>query len=373
VIPVAGPVEADAIGREVHELETPAAVVDLERLERNVGRAAEYAAEHALALYPHAKTHKTIEIAALQRSAGARGLTVAKSREAEIMAAAGLGPLVLHYPVVGAAKVERVAAVAEAVPLTVALDSLQAAKPIAAALRRRGLEAELLIEIDVGLRRTGLTPEGAVEMARGVEALGGGLVLAGISCYPGHLRFDAAAIRRGLADVDALLVRARELFAGAGLRCERISGGSTATLFDSHNTCMTELRPGNYALLDRMEARGAFGPEDCALTVHATVVSTSVPGRFVLDAGSKALGEAAAPPDLEGGAGVAGRPDLRIEATTEEHAHGAGDGELPRVGERLALVPNHACTCVNHHDTLFGVRNERVETVMKVVARGALQ
>jgi D-serine deaminase-like pyridoxal phosphate-dependent protein len=366
-------VSTEVLGRPVSELETPAAVVNLDRLERNVARAADYAAAHGLGLYPHAKTHKTLEIAALQRSAGARGLTVAKSREAELMAQAGFGPLVLHYPVVGAAKVRRLLAVAEAVPLTVAVDSLEVAEPIAAAFRARGLTAELLIELDVGLRRTGLTPEGAVALAGEVEALGGGLVVAGISCYPGHLRYDAATIERGLVEVDAILARTRALFDAAGLRCDRISGGSTATLFLSHRTCMTELRPGNYALLDRMEARGAFGPEDCALTVHATVVSTSVAGRFVLDAGSKALGEAPPPPDLAGAAGVAGRADLRIEAASEEHAHGAGDGELPRVGERLALVPNHACTCVNHHDTLYGVRDGMVETVMRVVARGALQ
>ncbi len=184
-------------GRTVAELETPALVVDLDRLDRNLTRTAEYTSAHRLEFYPHAKTHKTREIGALQLEHGAAGLTTAKSREAEIFAAALGAPLVLHYPVVGAEKVARLAEVAGAVPLTIALDSAAAAEPIAAAMRSRGTEAQALIEVDVGLRRTGLDPERAVEVGRRIEALGGGLRVAGLSCYPGHLRYDENASRRG--------------------------------------------------------------------------------------------------------------------------------------------------------------------------------
>ena len=156
---------ASAIGRPVAELETPALVVDLDRLERNLARAAEYAAAHGLDLYPHSKTHKTREIAELQLGAGAAGLTTAKSTEAEIFAGALGAPIVLHYPVVGAEKVARVAEVAGRVPLTIALDSVAAAEPIAEALSARGTEAEALVELDIGLARTGLDPERALELA----------------------------------------------------------------------------------------------------------------------------------------------------------------------------------------------------------------
>jgi D-serine deaminase-like pyridoxal phosphate-dependent protein len=363
------------VGRPVGELETPALVVDLDRLDRNLSRAAEYASEHGLALYPHAKTHKTREIGALQLERGAAGLTTAKSREAAIFAAALGAPLVLHYPAVGAEKVARLADVAGLVPLTIALDSSEAAEPIAAAMRARGTEAKALIELDVGLRRTGLDPEGAVEVGRRIECLGGGLRVAGLSCYPGHLRYDEERIAAGMREVDRALERARGLFERTGLDCERISGGSTATLFRSHETPMTEIRPGNYALLDRMEGRGQFALDDCALLVQATVVSTAVPGRFIIDAGSKTLSEAGPPPGVTGHADVVGRDGLGIEALSEEHGHGivAPGAEPPAVGERLELIPNHACTCVNLHDILYAARGGTVEAELPVIARGAVR
>jgi D-serine deaminase-like pyridoxal phosphate-dependent protein len=348
----------------VAELETPALVVDLDRLERNLARAAAYADEHELALHPHVKTHKTLEIARLQLDRGARGLTVAKPTEAEVFATAGLGPLLLHYPAAGRGKPERIAELAATVPLTVALDSLAAAEPIAAALSRRGVGAEALIELDVGLRRTGVVPEQAVRLAQEIEALGGGLRVSGLSCYPAH---------EPLAEVDAILEQAQELFAAAGLSCDRISGGSTATMFESHRTRMTELRPGNYALLDRAEARGAFELDDCALRVQATVVSTSVPGRVIFDAGSKTLSEAAAPPGATGFGAVVGHPEIVLETLNEEHAIGTLGTAALAVGDRVELIPNHACTCVNLHDVLYAARGGRVESEFAVAARGKVR
>jgi D-serine deaminase-like pyridoxal phosphate-dependent protein len=281
----------------------------------------------------------------------------------------------LHYPVVGAEKAARVAEVAGAVPLTIALDSAEAAEPLAAALRARGTKAQALIELDVGLHRTGLDPDRAAAVGRRIEDLGAGLRVAGISCYPGHLRDDEALIAAGMRDVAATLEQARAGFEAAGLDCSRISGGSTTTLLRSHETPMTELRPGNYALLDRMEGRGAFALDDCALRVHTAVVSTAVPGRFIVDAGSKTLSEAGPPLGARGHAEVVGRDGLGLDALSEEHGHGvvAADAEPPRVGERLELIPNHACTCVNLHDVLYAARGGIVEAELRVIARGAVR
>jgi len=366
---------AEEAGRELAALETPAPVVDLDALERNIARAADYAARHGLTLLPHTKTHKTAEIAALQLGAGAGGLTVAKSCEAEAFAARELGPLLLHYPAYGAAKWRRLADVAARVPLTVALDSLAAAEPLAVALRTRGVVADVLIELDVGMRRTGLDPDRALALAQAIERLGGGLSVAGISCYPGHVRGSEQEVRAGLRAVEETLRAARAAFARAGIRCERVSGGSTATLFASHETSMTELRPGNYVFLDRSEGRGAWAPEDGTLRVHATVVSTSVPGRMVLDAGSKALGEAPPPSGLRGYGAVVGAPEVTIVALNEEHAVcelGEASGRW-RVGDRVEVVPNHVCTCVNLHDVLVGARGGVVERTIPLIARGAVR
>lgn len=364
-----------ALGCELAALETPAPVVDLDALERNVARATDYATGHGLALLPHTKTHKTAEIAERQLRAGAAGLTVAKSCEAERFAARGMGPLLLHYPVYGAAKWRRLAEVAGHVPLTVALDSLAAAEPLAVALRTRGVVADVLIELDVGMRRTGLDVAGALALAQAIERLGGGLSVAGISCYPGHVRGSREDVRDGLRAVDATLSAARAALEGAGIRCERVSGGSTATLFDSHETSMTELRPGNYVFLDRSEGRGAWAPDDCALRVHATVVSTSVPGRMVLDAGSKTLGDAPPPAGLQGYGAIVGAPGVTIVALNEEHAvcELGPDAGAWHVGDRVEIVPNHVCTCVNLHDALYAARGGVVEAVYPLLTRGAVR
>ena len=363
-----------SVGRPVAELETPSLTIDLDRLEANVARAAAYAADHGLGLYPHAKTHKTLEIAVLQRRAGALGVTVAKSREAELYAEAGLGPIVLHYPPVGRRKVERLVRVAAITPLSVAVDSIEAAEPLALSLNRAGVEAEALIELDVGLRRTGLAPLAAVELARRIERLDGGLRVAGLSCYPGHLRGPRDQVAAGLEPVSALLRDAIEGFDAAGIRRDRVSGGSTATLFLSHLLPVTELRPGNYALLDRVEAVEEFSLSDCALTVQATVVSRGVPGRAVLDCGSKTLSEAPAPAGRTGYGAVPGHPALEIEALNEEHAIcRVEEGASLEVGDRVEVIPNHACTCVNLHETLSAVRGGVVEAELRVVARGAVR
>jgi D-serine deaminase-like pyridoxal phosphate-dependent protein len=369
-----------AIGRPVQELETPAVVVDLDALERNVARAGAYAREHGLALWPHLKTHKTAAVAARQRAAGAAGFTAAKSSEALRFAGQDLGPLLLHYPVFGAAKWGRLAELAGTTELTVALDSVEVAAGLHDALRARGTRAEVLIELDVGMGRTGVADASAARaLAEAVERLGGGgaaaggLSVAGISCYPGHVRGRLDEVRAGLRAVRARLEEARAALEAAGLRCDRISGGSTASLLLSHETGATEVRAGNYVFLDRSEARGAWTAQDAALNVHATVVSTAVPGRAVLDAGSKTLGEAGAPAGLTGWGAVVGAPQVEIVSLNEEHAVCALPEPSWTVGDRVAVVPNHVCTCVNLHDLLYAARDGVVEEVWPVLARGAVR
>jgi D-serine deaminase-like pyridoxal phosphate-dependent protein len=354
------------------EHETPCVVVDLDRFERNVAEAAEYASTHEIALYPHAKTHKTLELARRQLDAGAAGLTVAKSEEAAAYAAHGLGPLLVHYPVFGTAKWDRLARVAGDVELTVAVDSIDAAAPLAAALRRAGTSAEVLVELDIGLGRTGLDPAGAVAVGEEITRLEGGLELAGLSCYPGHLRDAPGTMAERLAPVRAILDEARAAFGAAGLRCERVSGGSTSTYRHSHELGLTEARPGNYVFLDRGDAADL---DRCALRVVATVVSCSVPGRAVVDAGSKTLSEAGPPRELRGYGAVVGHPDVTVVALNEEHGYlDISDSDRAwKVGDRVELIPNHACTCVNLHDRLLLVRNDDLVEEIPVMTRGMVR
>ena len=362
---------AAQVGRSVSEVETPVAMVDLDRLEANLQDLQSYCDAHGIALWPHTKTHKSPEIGLMQLRRSARGgLTVAKTGEAEVFQEAGAPRILVHYPPFGADKWERLARIAaEGVELTVAVDGLPPAEGLAAALERHGARATLLVEMDVGLHRTGqTTAAGALALAQALSRLPA-VEVAGISCYPGHARGDAATVRARVEAVDELLRETRDAFVAAGVRCDRISGGSTPSRFLTHETCVNELRSGTYALLDRVD--GTL--DRCALSVAVTVVSDSVPGQIVIDAGSKTLTSDGHP---DGGHGaIVGLPDADLHTINEEHGYVnvSSLAERPAVGDRLQVIPNHACGCVNLHDGLLAVRDGVVDHVIHVAARGLVR
>jgi D-serine deaminase-like pyridoxal phosphate-dependent protein len=364
------------VGRSLDEVETPVATIDLDRLEANLQRLQSYADSNAIALWPHTKTHKSPEIGLRQVELGAGGLTVAKTGEAEVFQEAGAPRILVHYPPFGADKWNRLAGLAaDGVELTVAVDSVESAAGLAAALSRASAKAELLVELDAGLHRTGqVTSAGAVTLAQELSRLPA-VEVAGISCYPGHCRGDAETIRSRLAAVDALLRETRDAFREAGIRCDRISGGSTPTRYLTHETCVNELRAGTYALLDRVDgpSEPGLGLEACALSVEVTVVSDSVPGQIVVDAGSKTLTSDTHP---DGGHGaVVGLPEAHLHTLNEEHGYVDVSvlPERPAPGDRLRIIPNHACGCVNLHDGLLGIRDGVVERVVRVAGRGLVR
>jgi D-serine deaminase-like pyridoxal phosphate-dependent protein len=364
------------VGRSLDEVETPVAILDLDRLEANLRRLQSYVDTHGIALWPHTKTHKSPEVGLRQLALGAGGLTVAKTGEAEAFHEAGAPRILVHYPPFGADKWERLAGLAaEGLDLTVAVDSAASAEGLAAALQKRGVRAELLVELDVGLHRTGQgTSAGALELAQRLSRLQA-VEVAGISCYPGHAREDPSTIKPVVEAVDALLRETQAAFTQAGLRCDRVSGGSTPTRYLTHTTCVSELRAGTYALFDRVDAPAEpdLGLDACALSVAVTVVSDAVPGQIVVDAGSKTLTSDEHP---DGGHGaIVGRPEARLHTLNEEHGY-VDVSELddrPALGERLRVIPNHACGCVNLHDGLLGVRDGVVERVVLVTARGLVR
>jgi D-serine deaminase-like pyridoxal phosphate-dependent protein len=361
---------ARQVGKPLSEVETPVAVVDLDRLEANLRDLQVYAAQHDIELWPHTKTHKSPEIGLMQLEYGARGLTVAKTGEAEVFHEAGARSLLMHYPPFGTPKWERLAdIVADGVALTVAVDAIAAAEGLSVVLARRGLGASVLVELDLGLHRTGQTTvSGALDLAQALSRLPA-LEVVGISGYPGHCRGDAATIRSRLEAADMFLRETRDAFLAAGIRCERISGGSTPTRYLTHETCVNELRAGTYALLDRVDGT----VETAALRVEVTVVSDSVPNQIVIDAGSKTFTSDDHP---DGGHGaIVGWPQANLHTINEEHGYVdvSGSPERPGLGDRLHVVPNHACGCVNLHDGLLAVRSGVVDHVIEVSARGLVR
>ncbi|HEY1480308.1 MAG TPA: alanine racemase [Gaiellales bacterium] len=357
------------VGKPLSEVETPVAVVDLDVLEANLRDLQSYADAHGIELWPHTKTHKSPEIGMLQLELGAAGLTVAKTGEAEVFRDAGARRLLVHYPPIGAAKWERLAGLAGEVELTVAVDGLASAEGLSAALARRGTEAMLLVEMDVGLHRTGqTTAAGALALAQQLSQLPA-VEVAGISCYPGHCRGDEATIRARVGEVDALLRETRDALVSAGIRCDRISGGSTPTRYLTHETCVNELRSGSYSLHDRTDGP----PETCALHVEVTVISDAVPGQIVIDAGSKTLTSDTAPEP--GNGAIVGFPDANLHEINEEHGYVdvSKVASPPRIGDHLRVTPNHVCGCVNLHDGLLAVRDGVVDHVILVAGRGLIR
>lgn len=338
-------------------VETPVGYVDLTRVRANAGRVAKYVAEHGLGWRPHIKTHKSRQIARIQLEAGARGLTVATLREAEVMADL-TDDLLLAYPPVGSAKLRRLTALPATLDLKVALDSEDVLRPLAEAVSAADGTVGVLVEQDVGLGRVGLqTPSQVVELASLCGDLGG-VDFRGVMFYPGHIRMLAEDQTDHLRELSARVRDTLDTLAGAGLEAGIVSGGSTPTLWRSHEVDgLTEIRSGSCIYNDREALDvGVATAEDLAYTVLATVVSTAVPGRAVVDAGSKALAK-----ETRGEGGGFGilldRPEVRVLSLSEEHGVldlGASDW-TPHIGERVRIVPNHVCVSVNLHEHLLAV------------------
>ena len=357
------------------ELETPVPVVDLDRLARNLDRAARYAAEHKLALRPHIKTHKSPRLAAEQIKRGAVGLTCATPFEAEVMSEVA-DDLLVAYPPVGSARARRVANLPDQVRITVALDSATAVDDLAAAARAADREIGVYVELDLGMHRVGLPViDDAIALARRIRDAEP-LTFRGIAFYPGHIREAVDSQEAKLDSLRSGLGDALARFDRAGLTPEVVSGGSTPTMWRTHEIPrVTEFRPGTYIFNDRTTAEiGACAWEDCALTVLATVVSTAVPGQAVIDTGSKSLGrEPLRGTGSEDGFGcLLEHPEVVVKGMSEEHGllDLSRTSWRPTVGERVRVVPNHVCIVVHLNDVVFGVRGSVVETNWPVTARG---
>ncbi|MEP6618376.1 MAG: alanine racemase [bacterium] len=355
-------------------LETPALVVDLARMERNLSRAATYADQHALALRPHVKTHKSLFGARRQLALGAVGLTCATPHEAEVMSAVA-NDLLVAYPPVGPLRAARLAALPEHVKLTVALDSVEAVGELARAASVTSRRIRVLVELDLGMHRVGVpVVDAAITLARQVEGEKS-LEFAGIAFYPGHVREPVGDQDVKLAELNETLGNALRRFGEAGLTPQVVSGGSTPTLWRTHEIAgVTEFRPGTYIYNDRTTAViGACSIDDCALAVLATVVSTAVPGQAVIDAGTKSLGrEPVRGIDSDGFGELLEHPEVVVARMSEEHGvlDLSKSDWKPIVGERVRVIPNHVCIVVHLNDIVYGMRDAQIETSWPIAARG---
>lgn len=360
----------------IYDLDTPTLLVDLDRLEANIGDMARVAQKGGKFLRPHTKTHKTPEIARMQLKAGARGITTAKLGEAEVYVAAGFENIFVANEIVGALKYARLAALLRRARIVAATDSLDVARPLAAAMQAANVTLPMRIEIDSGHGRAGVAAtEEACELARFI-ADAPGLELQGIFTHEGQVYGAANDEERSrLAQRAAARMReVAEALRAQGTPVDDISMGSTpGAVFLPTEAGVTEMRPGVYVFNDRMQMNYGARRERCALTVLATVVSVRAGGRLVLDAGSKSL--ASDRPFTDGTFGeVLDHHELTFTGASEEHGQVTSTGECNlKVGDKVRILPNHACTCVNMHDTLTAFRGEQVESVWNIAARGKIR
>lgn len=361
----------------VSEIETPALLVDLDRMEANLRRVADYARAHELRLRPHTKTHKSPRIGRRQLELGAAGLTVAKVGEAEVMLEAQPADLLVAYPVIGRGKLERLMAVARRTRVSMSLDSLYAAQQLSEAAQAAGVTIGVLAETDVGLGRVGVTPgEELLALARGIGALPH-LSFEGIAFYPGHIKGDNQAGREAIQALARMVETMLEDFRGAGIPVNVVSGGSTPALFHSHEIAgLNEIRPGTYVYNDwNTVLSGACTAEECAAAMLVTVVSTARPGQIIVDGGSKTFSSDRSSAAENSFGQLVEAPDAVFHKMNEEHGYVDVRGCERRfeIGERLRIIPNHVCVAMNLHERVYGIRKDIVEEVWEVAGRGKLQ
>ena len=346
----------------IDQIETPAAVVDLDMLDANITRFQSYMDEHGIANRPHIKTHKIPPIAHMQMDAGAVGITCQKIGEAEIMFDAGINDIFIPYNILGERKLERLMHLARRATISVTADSETTVRGLATAARGAQLTLPVLVEFDSGMGRCGVqTPEEAATLARTISAAEG-LEFGGLMSYP-----TSPTVREFARSTAALL-------APDGIAVERVSGGGTPQMWHAHEYPeVTEHRAGMYIFGDRYTVNsGALSLDDCSFRVLATVVSRPTADRGILDGGSKTFSS-----DLLGMDGfglLLEYPEARFYALSEEHGFVdfSACERKPSIGERVSVIVNHCCPVANLFNELIGVRNNQVEVVWPVAARGAL-
>jgi 3-hydroxy-D-aspartate aldolase len=371
-----------SIGMPFDEIDTPALLIDLDALERNLDAMAAACRKFGIRLRPHAKTHKSAIIAAKQIGKGAAGVCCQKLSEAEVLAASGIGDILITNEIAGTQKLRRLAHLARHVRLGICADNAAGVDALAEACRQAGSQVEVLAEIDVGQRRCGAVPGAeAAALAKRI-ASHPNLIFSGLQAYYGSAQHFRTYEQRASAVASAreLTQHTIELLAKAGLPCAIVAGGGTGTYeLESLSGVWNEVQPGSYVFMDADYAKNAHAPAEegpafeHALFVLATVMSVREDWA-VTDAGHKALSNDSGFPV------VLGRPDVPYGRPSDEHGilDLTGSGWKPPLGEKIAFIPGHCDPTVNLYDWYVGVRGfgsaeAHVETLWPVTARGAVQ
>ncbi len=345
------------------ELDTPALTIDLDVLEKNIQDLQHACDQLQIGLRVHTKSHKTPQIAQRQMSAGAIGVCCQKLAEAEVMAEAGIGDILIPYNIVGRAKLERLTRLINkhTATITVAADSLTTVEGLSQQASRDGCEVRVIVEMDTGGHRCGVqTPGETLALAEQIDRLPG-LVFMGVMTY--HSGDQVAPF----------LDQVRDLMKKASLPLHIVSAGGTGSQAFCKDLGCTETRIGSYVYegMTRVSRRADLHPARCALRLVTTVVSTAVPSQIIIDAGMKAF---TSYPPVPYGYCVE-HPDILIKAMSVEHGHVDVMASLHSfvVGDVLSWIPLHGGMTTNLHDRMYAVRGDEVVDCWRIAGRGKAQ
>lgn len=355
---------------------TPNIVLDLKQLESNIKEMADQVAKGGVQVRPHIKTHKTIEIANMQMKYGAVGITAARLEEAEVMMGAGFDDIFIANELVGVDKIRRLARLAKRIKVRTCVDSFALATMLSEAAQACHVTFEVLLDVNTGLNRTGVSPEEAVQLGTQINALPG-IRLSGVFSFAGYKPgIPDQAVRKRWAEQEAgiaVSVCAQLREKGVGAAIVSVAGTSSA-VYASKVPGVTEVRPGTYVFNDLNYTRMGIAPlSSCALRIRASIISRPSTDRAVIDAGSKVLTteKKVNGADDPGYGYIVQCPGTKIAALWEEHGvlHLDEDGKQLSVGDMIDIIPNHVCPTVNLQHVMYGLNGDRVESVFTVAAK----
>lgn len=362
---------------KTHQLTTPRFLVDLDKFEQNIKETAELCQSNGKKLCPMVKTHKSVEVAAIQQTHGAASFLAGTLDEAEKLVEHGFQEIVLAYPIAAAENITRVIGLAKKAHVILSFDGFEAALQMQNQLAAEKLQMDYLMIIDCGLHRFGVRPEKVLELARALSSLSA-LNFKGIATHPGQVYGvnSVSEVAKVAQEEIAALETAKNLLSQAGFAVEIVATGSTPTLpFAVQNKTVTTLRPGNYIFYDVIQvALGVVPLERCSLTVLATVIANPSENLFIIDAGSKCFGldKGAHSAALVQGYGmVKNHPELIVEGLSEEVGKiRATQATDLKVGDKIEVIPNHACAAANMTSFLIGHRHGVIDRIINIDARG---
>lgn len=364
----------------MEELDTPALLVDIDIMEENLRWGQQKANMAGVKLRPHIKTHRTPALAKRQIELGAKGITVAKIGEAEVMAAAGFEDIFIANEIVGPIKLKRLYKLAQQVRVAVGVDNPEHIKALATVFNSENQPLDVLIDIDTGDGRTGVKPgKPVLELARFILQFPS-LKLRGIYTHEGHSyrAKNIKELKQIFIKSQEDMLKTAELLKKANIHIKEISVGATPTLLVGDIlTGITEIRPGTYIFLDAAQGNILRSYKRCALTVLATVVNRVKPNRVVIDAGVKALSAFVRKKGICRNVGyglLKDNPKIYLHKLSDEHGiiNLPSDYEL-NIGQKVEIIPNHACPTCNLYDYIYGIKKGRVKYKWKVLARGKSQ